>query len=241
MSLAEHGWEVHPGALRAQVTALREAYDTLIGVHEPLRRQLTSRDERHQTDAWGRILNPVVVHHLPDLAPSLRTVLHAIVPLVQATLGPAALTQAAWVHSTRGTALHTDPHPFEAGARLIGAWVALEDIHGNAGPFVVVPGSRDLDPSEPVVAAWLHAAARAAHAQFHTDQDPTGTLGLDAAALLDELLSRRHLAPEPVLLAAGDVLLWDGALVHGSLRPGPGPQTRRSLLLHFIERRFAGG
>jgi len=164
----------------------------------------------------------------------------ALLDHVTEALGtPPALVQSVWVESTFGTALHRDAHPVEAGAPMVGAWVALEDIAADAGPLVVVPGSRDVNPTDPDVAAWLIQARAANRGQFHTVVDPQGQDGLAASRALEALLTRRGLAPQPILPAAGDVILWASDLVHGSRPPGSGPQTRQSLLLHFVERRFA--
>jgi len=194
------------------------------------------------------VRNPLVLHTLPaDRFPGSTGALHELLSdtdlldLLGQALGPPALTQATWVHSTDGTALHHDPHPFEPGAPILGVWIALENITPGAGPFVVVPGSLDLDPAAPDVVAWRQAAARAAHAQFHARTDPTGAAGARAAERLSQVLHARDLHPEPLLPRAGDVLLWRGDLVHGSRAPDPGPQTRQSLLLHVVEQRFAAG
>jgi len=245
--LHAHGWVVLPGVFAPdQVAALRAAFaDALLAVRTPLRRQLTSRDEAHRRDAWGRVRNPIVVHHLGERFPAVGEALTAVLShpalmdAIVAALGPPALTQATWVHSTDGTALHQDPHPLEPDAPLLGVWVALEDIAADAGPFVVVPGSLDLDPAAPDVVAWRHAARSAFNAQFQEGSDPTGQAGLQASRALQTLLDARGLPVEPVIPAAGDVILWRGDLVHGSHPPGPGPQTRQSLLLHLVERRFA--
>lgn len=242
------GWVVLPGLFsRERITSLRSIFSaTLLPVDTPLRRQLTSRDEVHRRDAWGRVRNPIVVHHLGARFPAMGAALGemiadpALMEAVHEALGPPALTQATWVHSTDGTALHQDPHPFEPDAPMLGVWVALEDIRADAAPFVVVPGSLDLDPSDPAVKAWKDAALAASNAQFHAATDPTGQEGLRASEALQDLLAARGLEVQPVLPEAGDVILWRGDLVHGSIPPGPGPQTRQSLLLHLVERRFAG-
>lgn len=243
------GWahltEVVPASLTA---ALRQAWDSEVRPHAgPLLRQLTSRAEGHVLDDSGRICNPVVQHALdPDRFPKASRA-HArlfaeteLLAHVTEALGASpALVQSVWVESTFGTALHRDVHPVQTGAPMIGAWVALEDIAADAGPLVVVPGSRTLDPGDADVAAWLAQARAANRDQFHTVVDPTGQQGLAASRALQALLTRRGLTPEPLLPTAGDVIVWASDLVHGSRPPDPGPQTRQSLLLHFVERRFA--
>lgn len=246
--LHEQGWALVAGLLsRERTERLAEVFrQELLGVTDPLRRQLTSRDEVHRRDDWGRVRNPMVVHHLPAerhpaIAHALRDLLTDpdVLAVLHAAIGAPALTQATWVHSTDGTALHTDPHPLEPGARLIGVWLALEDIRPHAGPFVVVPGSLQLDPTAADVQHWRALAARAAHDQFHARTDPRGQAGLTASDALQQVLDRRGLTAVPLLPRAGDVILWRGDLVHGSHPPAPGVQTRQSLLLHIIEQRFA--
>ena len=243
-ALDEDGWAVCIGLVRDRVVAWRDGLAELLEVESPLLRQLTSRREPHAWDGYGRVLNPIVVHHgaastVPGVARTLREVLahRALLEAVGAWLGPPALTQATWVHSTRGTALHCDPHPMEPGAPILGAWVALEDIQASAGPFVVVPGSLELEGGD--VRAWRTAAERASAAQFRAKTDPSGRAGVEAARRLEQVLAARRLEARPITLSAGDVLLWRGDLVHGSQRPRPAGGTRQSLLLHFVERRFA--
>lgn len=238
-TLREQGWEVLPGLVAEQVASWRSTFATLGERRTPQLRQLTSRLEPHDRDRWGRILNPVVVTRDPALAPTLQGVLHHVLPSVVARFGPPALTQAVWVHSTRGTALHQDLHPIEADAPMLGVWIALEDIHADAGPFVVVPGSLSLNAEDSDVSEWRRAADEAARLQFQTLEDRAGRSGRQASELLTDVLGARGLRPEPVPLRAGDVLLWSGALIHGSETPKPGPRTRQSLLLHLVERRFA--
>jgi len=112
----------------------------------------------------------------------------------------------------RGQALHQDQSYLRAEpGTCAAAWLALDDCDDENGCLQVVPGTQDM----PVM-----CPAKADPAQsFSGDQTPLPP----------------GLAPVPVHMKAGDVLFFNGSIVHGS-----GPNTsqdrfRRTLIGHYIE------
>lgn len=213
--------------------------DGVASVEEPLLRVFTSREEPHRTNASGHIVNAVMhpgrldipgVHGLEqDLFRDTE-----LVPIVRRLLGDAPqLLQSAWWQSSEGTALHRDAHPTDATAPMIGAWIALEDIAFEAGPFLVVDGTHRLTEADPEFGAYL-TKARASYERQYVDRAPDLAMAHEADVLLAAFLARRAFDRVAFPVPAGDVILWDKDVLHGSLRPAPGGPSRSSLLMHFV-------
>jgi phytanoyl-CoA hydroxylase len=96
--------------------------------------------------------------------------------------------------------------------RLIAAWVALEDLHEDAGRFFVIPGSHrvvlhDAEKTMPH-SEWLARVRR--YFDDHRAQ---------------------VVAPA---LRKGDVLFWNSRTIHGSLETVDPRHSRKSLTAHFL-------
>lgn len=98
--------------------------------------------------------------------------------------------------------------PLEAGTRVIGVWIALDDATPENGCMQVVPGSHHLGP--------------VAHVQ-----GPTGWR-------LEPALCE-HLRPAvvPLPMTAGSALLFDGALLHFT-DTNRSRQRRRAVQNHYV-------
>ena len=98
--------------------------------------------------------------------------------------------------------------PLEAGTRVVGVWIALDDATLENGCMQVVPGSHHLGP--------------VAHVQ--------GSTGWRLEPVLCE-----HLLPAvvPLPMAAGSALLFDGALFHFT-DINRSRQRRRALQNHYV-------
>jgi len=108
---------------------------------------------------------------------------------------------------------------------MIAAWIALEDVHADAGPLQVWPGSHRWDY---VSAAELGITATADEAERGRLFDTRYYEVVRAA------IERRGAQAEPMILHRGDVLFWHQSLIHGAqaiLRPGA---TRNSLIIHYF-------
>jgi ectoine hydroxylase-related dioxygenase (phytanoyl-CoA dioxygenase family) len=95
-------------------------------------------------------------------------------------------------------------------------WLALDDCDDANGCIRVVPGSQDW----PVLCP--------------TPADPELSFTQESLPLPDDV------AQLPVEMRAGDVLFFNGSLVHGSLPNVTADRFRRSLIAHFIEERATG-
>jgi ectoine hydroxylase-related dioxygenase (phytanoyl-CoA dioxygenase family) len=112
----------------------------------------------------------------------------------------------------RGQALHQDNYYLRAKpGTCCAAWMALEDVDEENGCLQVVPGSQDW----PVL-----CTVPADITQSFTDvmtPIPEGTPVI------------------PMRMKPGDVLFFNGQLVHGSLPNVSKDRFRRSLIAHYIE------
>lgn len=112
----------------------------------------------------------------------------------------------------RGQALHQDQfylqvHP----GTCLAAWLALDDCDEANGCMQLVPGSHTL----PLLCA----------VEADTNQSFT-----DVTVPLPE-----GMKPEPVQMKAGDVLFFNGQVIHGSYPNTTKDRFRRALIGHYVE------
>ncbi|MFE6412035.1 phytanoyl-CoA dioxygenase family protein [Streptomyces sp. NPDC057837] len=194
--------------LCGRFAALREA-GPVPGHFEP-RASGPDADPLH---VWPRVMHP---HEIDDLAREvlldsrLRTVLETL-------LGEEVLAAQSMFYfkppRARGQALHQDNFYLrvEPGT-CVAAWVACDVIDRENGGLEVVPGTHRMDlfcpePADPEVS----------FAREYVPPPP----GLE---------------PVPVDMRPGDVLFFNGSLVHGS-RPNRSPDRfRRSFIGHYVGR-----
>ena len=111
----------------------------------------------------------------------------------------------------RGQALHQDQYYLKVHpGTCIAAWMALDDCDQENGCLQVVPTTHEL----PILCT----------VQADTSQSFT-----DVTVPIPE-----GMHPEPVLMQAGDVLFFNGQLVHGSFPNTSENRFRRSLIGHYI-------
>jgi ectoine hydroxylase-related dioxygenase (phytanoyl-CoA dioxygenase family) len=112
----------------------------------------------------------------------------------------------------RGQALHQDNFYLQAQpGTCAAAWLALDDCDEENGCMQVVPGSHK----------WPILCAQEADDET-SFTNITTPLPPNAQSL-------------PVLMKAGDVLFFGGALVHGSFPNTSATRFRRSLIGHYVE------
>ena len=111
----------------------------------------------------------------------------------------------------RGQALHQDNLYLRVKpGTCIAAWLAVDDADAENGGMVVVPGSSDLDITCP---------EKSDSALFFTS---------------DLVKVPEGLHEEAVTLKAGDVLFFNGSVIHGSYPNSSTDRFRRSLIAHYI-------
>lgn len=111
----------------------------------------------------------------------------------------------------RGQALHQDQYYLRVQpGTCIAAWMALDDCDEENGCLQVVSGTHKLPLLCPVEA--------------DTSQSFT-----DVTVPLSD-----KMRPEPVIMKAGDVLFFNGQLIHGSFPNRSTNRFRRALIGHYI-------
>jgi ectoine hydroxylase-related dioxygenase (phytanoyl-CoA dioxygenase family) len=112
----------------------------------------------------------------------------------------------------RGQALHQDQYYLRVQpGTCVAAWMALDDCDEENGCLEVVPGSQ----------AWpVLCTTKADTTQSFTDVTVPLPEGTPIA---------------PVIMKAGDVLFFNGQLVHGSFPNTSLDRFRRALIGHYIE------
>ena len=111
----------------------------------------------------------------------------------------------------RGQALHQDQFYLRVQpGTCIAAWMALDDCDEENGCLQVVPGSHTL----PVLCP--------------TDADTTQSFTDVTVPLSSDM------QPRPVIMRAGDVLFFNGQLIHGSFPNRSASRFRRALIGHYI-------
>jgi ectoine hydroxylase-related dioxygenase (phytanoyl-CoA dioxygenase family) len=110
----------------------------------------------------------------------------------------------------RGQALHQDQRYLRVDpGTCVAAWMALDDCDEENGCMSVVPGSQNL----PMLCPFKADLEKSFSGE--TVPVPPG------------------LSPEPVVMAAGDVLFFNGSVIHGS-PPNHSNRFRRILVGHYI-------
>jgi phytanoyl-CoA hydroxylase len=111
----------------------------------------------------------------------------------------------------RGQALHQDNFYLRVKPdTCVAAWIAIDDADAENGAMVVVPGTHDME---------IVCPGDADTGTFFT------TRAVPVPAGLSETL---------VELKAGDVLFFNGSLIHGSYPNTSKTRFRRALIMHYV-------
>lgn len=101
--------------------------------------------------------------------------------------------------------------------KLLATWIALEDVHPDAGPLSYYPGSHQIPPYRFSSGTSHHVPAE-----------------MDAwRSYYDVEIKRRALTPEVFLPKKGDLFIWHAQLLHGGLPVQDVQRTRDSLVTHY--------
>lgn len=137
---------------------------------------------------------------------------------------PPVLTQSLNFERGSQQALHQDTAfvRMNAPMKLIGVWIALEDVKPGTGELVYYPGSHRWPD-------YLFSG----HFK-HYDAERDGTEQLQRwFRWMDEEAARREISLESFLPKKGDVLFWHAALAHGGAPIENAEATRHSLVGHY--------
>lgn len=136
------------------------------------------------------------------------------------------LNLSGWVSTLRDW--HSDQYlnePF-VGGFYAAVWVALDDIHPDAGPFEWVPRSHLWSPlSQVKVLGCLDEGERGPWWPVNSERLLT--------PLFEEKIAVEGHEVKRFLAKKGDVLVWHGRLVHRGSRPVDPLLERRSIISHY--------
>ncbi len=114
--------------------------------------------------------------------------------------------------------------PFPPGL-MCGVWIALEDIHPDAGPLVVYPGSHRLER--------LYVRTVGAPKVY---DDGWGEFSAVYTPRVKSLIDQSGLTPMYYTPKAGSVLIWHENLAHGGSPRVNDELTRKSMVSHYFSR-----
>lgn len=219
----EHGYVVLRGLLdparcEAAVRAFESAVRPFTGA---LPRYPTSAVEPSRYDARGRIENGMMGAHRwpePALAAFTEIISDVVAPegdVARAASvfagGTAKLIDTFYFELNGNTTPHRDIDFLPSAEKIVVMWMAFEDIAPGAGRLYVYPGTqRGHAPLGP------HSIVT----------DDYSRINLDAARRCGSACT----APA---FRRGDVIAFNGAMVHGSLETSDSGSTRHSLTAHF--------
>ena len=197
----------------AETTALRDHYMTFRPA-KPTDSDSRNKNIQEETDPlklYSRLMQP----HRSD-AVSLRWLLddriNACITALEG-LEPYAVQTMVYYKpaGSRGQALHQDQFYLQAQpGTCVAAWMALDRCDEENGCLEVVPGTHDI----PVLCT--------------KDADLTQSFTGDTVDLPEGY------EPVPVIMEAGDVLFFNGQVVHGSFPNTSKDRFRRALIGHYI-------
>lgn len=115
--------------------------------------------------------------------------------------------------------IHFTPDPIEA---MCGVWMALEDVHADAGPLEYYAGSH------------LWPVLTRADLDVPHGEDIATTYAKRYEPAMAHQIALRSARATPALLRKGQVFVWSANLVHGGMARHSPTRTRRSQVTHFF-------
>ena len=157
----------------------------------------------------------IMMPHRFDAASKTVLLDERIAGVLQALFGEEPLAAQSMLYfkppGARGQAFHQDDFYLRtAPAHCMAAWIALDDCDAENGTLFVVPGSHEL----PVLCP--HAA------------DLTKSFSTEEVDLPEGV------EPVEVVLSPGDVLFFNGAVIHGSTPNTSTDRFRRAFICHYV-------
>jgi phytanoyl-CoA hydroxylase len=165
---------------------------------------------------WPRMMHPHLHPDKPVGELSMRVMLdRRLEPIVRALFGEEPLAVQSMFYfkppGARGQDLHQDNFYLRVKpGTCIAMWLAVDDADRGNGGMIMVPGSGKMDVVCP---------EQADASKFFTTEHVPVPAGLQET---------------PVDLKAGDVLLFNGSVIHGSYPNTSRDRFRRALICHYV-------
>lgn len=201
--------------------------DSLLGCHtafkkSPLaffRAQGTTHFERPIINEFGNQVNSIHNPHLLGFNKSFSSITEHIITHCNISKCLSDFTgsvdhvwyQSMFFDKSTGTKLHQDTWYLDSipNGKLIGVWIALEDIEYSAGPFCIYTNSDTIK-------------IKPDDFDFDNIEDDLDFNNLYPNAKRFDFTARK-----------GDILIWDSFTIHGALLPKDHSMTRKSITAHF--------
>jgi phytanoyl-CoA hydroxylase len=191
------------------------------------KRHASSDFERHVFTEAGFMKYPIMnIQDLPGARfggfrdDGLEVLAHRSVREVMATLlgEPGRMIHTMYFDGNQKTWAHRDSHYIDAEetGRMIGVWIAAEDIDPGAGRFYVYARSH-ITPTPPGLKL--------------DELDPNGP---EYKRRMEEFAGGSSLRLVAPALRQGDMILWSSLAIHGSLETTRPDRSRRSFTAHYI-------
>lgn len=190
-------------------------------------RQASANPEKHKLTEHGFMLNSIL--NIQDLenkkfadfrACGLEIFTHKnLQKTVSNLLGEQGkIVQTMFFEGNPSTWPHQDTYYLDSEkiGEMVGAWIALEDIHPGAGRFYVYPESHKID---------LEKNGGNFDIAFNHDR---------YKKLVIDVIKNFNLECRAPALKKGDVFFWSSKTMHGSLMTGEPQYSRSSFTAHFI-------
>lgn len=132
--------------------------------------------------------------------------------------------------------------------RMCGTWLALEDVHDDAGPLRYLPGSHVL-PVESIQDRWARMGPEIEEKLargvlppegWRKPSDRFGHLYEGWEDSIAPMAQAAGFSEERLLVKKGDVLVWHANLIHGGTPINAPGMTRRSLVAHYLTMDMVG-
>ena len=204
-----------------------ELVDEVLDSHESFKKssiscfraQGTTKFEKPIIDQHGNQVNSVHNPHLLGFNKSFSTLTESIIthPNISKCLSDFTDSddhvwyQSMFFDKSTGTKLHQDTWYLDTvpNGKLVGVWIALEDIEYSSGPFCLFTktDTKKLKPGD---------------FDFDNIEDDINFKQEYPEAERFDFTARK-----------GDILIWDSFTIHGALLPKDESMTRKSITAHF--------
>ena len=192
-------------------------------------RQTGGNPEKNKYNKDGQLINPILnIHDLltkktkkfrdsglkiltDDFVKKFSTVLFGEDPI---------MVQSMYFHGNTETWAHQDSYYLDSEnfGSMFAIWVAAEDILPGAGRFFIYPKSHKLG----LMKNTGHLSVSNNHNEYKN--------------AIIRWMDDNKLECKAPALNKGDILIWNGNTVHGSLKTTMSGSSRRSLTAHYIKR-----
>jgi len=185
--------------------------------------------EPNRFDSYGHVLNHITelqgieykdLEEFVNESISVFTHENLIREVAKTIEGVPILTQTVYFEGgSKPTPTHQDVYYSPNGTRkLVTAWIALEDINPDASRFCIYPKSHELE-----------LPSNSGDYALNTQRGEKKYL-----IAVKDFIERLGLKPEIPLMQKGDVVLFDGLLIHGSLKAADPQYSRHSITSFFF-------